>query len=418
MKKKHLLISILFCSIVLSGCAKKQEIIEQSKETTAYTETIEKEDIKIESGDLAIYHAIKEKQNDFVFSPAMIKSTFSTFYNNSQGKTKETIENVFEFNDDGKNSNYNEYKKHLLSNQNDRMVAIDNIYINQNEFKNEEVPEGVNVLEMNSSNKNEEFHNIMELTDGDLQKGLPADFFEEDSKIDIANILSFKKYINHDVYDQEFGKNGNMTSVIFGSESVLNLKEIVENKMKINVLRIPYPKTNEEDENEHQFSLYVICDTVDCDVNCVDKYLRKINEEDFKALLDFNDYEGIDNCSSVEFTIPYINTDTELNFKDYIYKMGLEDLLMYGNDNLKAFGKNSITYYFHETSFRTSVPKISEEIIKLTDEEKEAIRNKAEKETEEVEEIIYSVKADSPFVFIVKDDTENQIVLMGRKNVE
>lgn len=111
--RKKVLLGALTISMLIAGCSKSD-----NADTSAAANSIvvkEETETTLKTGDLALYQAMSEKKEKFVFSPVIMKNSFWTIYENASGDTKEKIETVFEFQTDENGNNYGDYKEYLTT---------------------------------------------------------------------------------------------------------------------------------------------------------------------------------------------------------------------------------------------------------------------------------------------------------------
>ena len=220
---------------------------------------------------------------------------------------------------------------------------------------------------------------------------LPSDFFMYKNKINIVNLMSFDLRFNYGIHTTMDENNERAFTAMYGYESPENLKELSQDK--ISVLRLPYAKT---DEDADQYAMYIISDIMPTENSKVDSFVSSLTKEAFDELLNFNENAGA-NCSEVSFDVPVVSQTSEFVISGNMDELGLVSPF---DDGITGLDGQRLNEIYNATEFTMDVDDSGDGV--------------EEKVSEDQAVIIQNFNVAGPYVYVVKDENTNEIILMGK----
>lgn len=349
---------------------------------------------KEKSNDLTLYNGLVKQTENWVFSPYSIKDCFSILYDASSGDTRNQLDSVLGFTI-MKSGDYTNYDTKINLEEGSGLQIVNKGFINNNkkDTLNLDVLSTSN-LEFIDMDEEAVYHInqfVLENTGNKIKDLLSPSSLNKETPLVLVNALYFLK--NWNFNDSSIiwsdGNRYKSFSEILGTISV---KELNEN---MDLLRLPY-----NSKNSNQYSMYIFSKSYSAEENTVDEYLSTIDEKDFYKLLDFNDYKGLDEYEQVYFNVPNFEISYKESVLKSLEKLGLTDL-----SNFDELGEISISDVFHGAYVKTD--KNGTEAAAAT---AISTNDMASMPTKPDKEVI----VDDDFVFVIKDDTEDIILFMGR----
>ena len=361
------------------------------------------------SFEIGLYNQYAKKYagTNFTFSPYSLLDAFSILYPVTSGSSREEMDSVLSFEDKSEYF-YRQYDGDGSSN-----LDIANIvyyrpdledYINLDNF------DGANIAPYETLDKVNEF--VSNATHGKIENFINDEGLIKDNVITIINALYFRKNFLETYEKDTILFNGSETESFSGTLKPANLKEMTP---EIDLIRLPYSTSG---PGENQYALYIFANA-DEDKDAVKEYIDSVSDEDLHKALDFREYGGTGKYSTIKFNVKAFEARTKNEeVTDSLKVMGLtspfkEDCLDF-NENLFYSGtpvSDTPTYISAviqeacvETDYKGTEASASTEVaLSLT--------SSASIVTEEA---IKYVNTHNPFVFVIKDDTNDTIMFMGR----
>lgn len=173
---------------------------------------------------------------------------------------------------------------------------------------------------------------------------------------------------------------------------------VKEPNKDIDVLKLDYKK----DSNTEDYSLYIICDSVSSKEEKVTEYIKGLTDEEFKSLLDFSN-GTVTGYDSIEFKLPDFEMEITTSAVNYLKNLGFKEAFNSGADSFKKLGDVYVRDIIHAAWIKTT--KDGTEAAATT-----AVlffRNAVILNTKHI-------KADSDFTFVIKNNSNDAILFIGR----
>lgn len=332
---------------------------------------------------------------DFIFSPYSIKNTFSYLFPLSIGRGREELEKVLDFNIRD-NVYYSDYNKDIECDSN--LNIVNRVFVNKEMDINNSLLESLDFEFIDMNSKTAKYINnfIAENTNHKILNLLMDNSISKDTLFLLMNAIYFNKKWNF-TPNMVLWCGNEMREGFRGDMEIRNVKEYED----IDILRIPYSIENDE----HQYSMYIFCDSINSKENHAVEFVKKLDSDTFNKLLNFKDYTGLSNYDEVSFSIPCF----ELNFNDSLVKnlrlLGLIDVFESDSKSFSQLADDAfISDVIHGAYIKTDAfgtEATSATVISMI---KNCCFNPKPNKF---------VCADSPFVFVIKDDTADEILFMG-----
>lgn len=344
--------------------------------------------------DLELFRKLNEGK-DFIYSPYSIRNVFSYVYSLSDGETRGELERIFNFNSKPC-SYYLNYNKELNSDSN--INVANRLYLNEDANIDTSLFENLDLESINLNDKEKAVKYINDFIAKNTNNKI-IDLLTEDSISDgtlfvIVNAIYLSK-------SWEFKPNRIlwrehiMKEAFSGDLSVKNVKEHGD----IDILRIPYDRYS----GEHQYSMYIFCDSAKSKSEKVMDFINTVDDRTFYSLLNFKDYKGLPDYDEVYFVVPNFEFKFKESLKKYLQLLGLNFVFESSKNPLSKLSEDlCIDNVVHGAYIKT---------------DSEGTKVAAATSTAGLfyacMKIEKDVVADSPFVFVIKDDTYNEILFMG-----
>lgn len=349
--------------------------------------------------DLNLYKQLLTNNQSFCVSPYSIKDCFSIIYPGVSGDTRDEIDTVLNF-DERSHVFYENYDSEFLDEhllvankgfinvEREREVDLDSLNVDSLEFvtMDSEGVESINSFVSESTKKY--IDNLVSEKD-----------VNENTLAVLVNALYFNNEWKSAYERAKVSFNGETVDGFSGELAVKDVKELTD---KVDLMRLQY-KTDSPSEN--QYSLYVF-DSVDGDKTSVDEYLTKIDDSKFENALDFSDYNGLTTYDEVKFLMPEYEVEFKSELTDVLKNMGL--VAPFNNaDDFSEIGDMVIGKVIHGTYMKVdylgteaaaSTAMAMEDGVALVTQEKK----------------VKEITVDSDFTYVLKDDTNNVILFIGR----
>lgn len=401
---------VLFSCCLLAGC-NSQNALQKVTENVDINNDSTNMDLE---SDLNLYLGLVNKEENWVFSPYSIKDCFSIIYPSASGKTKEQIDATLGFSSRSLDF-YKDYDSYVKSKNSFGIHVANKGFINE-EMKSELNLSVLNtddleVLKMDNTTYKHINKYIADNTNNKITDLLSESSVTEDTSLVLVNALHFLK--GWDYKEREVWWMPTKSSYeAFGDE--LDFSNIKEPNKDIDVLRLIYDsKEKNEDGNtlgrdKHKYSMYIICKSTNSQSN-VDEFFESLSGKEFSDLLDFSAYKGLKGYDEGSFRIPSFETKNQLSIKDSLKNLGLTECFNEFTTDFKKLGKVYISDVLHGSYVKTDrkgTEAAASTAITMTEMASEESFTKPKKQK--------SVVANDTFIFVIKDDTANNILFMGR----
>lgn len=382
MNKKSLLFGLAAVTL-LTACSNgqdsKTDATNNGKEVTASVT----EDIH---GDIFLYDSMIDKESNSIISPYGIRDAFHPIVKYAENESKTELNHILEVSD-SVTSKYNEYDENAVFDGTKGLMIVNKAYAGKETGAEE-------IEQINYKNFEETFNKILSEASGrDLKITVPENV--EYSSGVLANAIYFSNAWNYE--KRTISWNGKDVPAFGGTE--LPIEQVKEANNHIDVLRIPY-----DVENGNDYSLYIICDNSDSDTDSVDTFMADTTEDELHDLLDFSEYKRLYGYDSLDFIIPDFSVENDPNLIETLRDIGISSVFSKNTKDFSTIGNLRIDAVYQLSTFSANENGSGVDVS-----EKEILEDTTEKE-----EGAKYVRADSPFVFILKDDTTNDIIYMGR----
>jgi serpin B len=365
---------------------------------------IENENSASYESDLCLYNGLVDKSQNFVFSPYSIRDCFSLLYDGVSGDSKNEMNEILGFSTRS-TGYYRNYDKYISS---DSGLHVGNKGFVQDVYKEELNTDilgtdSIDYFSMEDDPVQKINGYVADETKDKIVNLLPKESISEDTMLVLVNALYFNKSWSFD--DDFIWWQDDKRYSAFSSEDypIQNVKEANEN---IDVLRLVYDADKNSPLESHTYSMYIICDSSDSKTHNVDDFLENISSEEFENLLNFNDYAGLKDYDKVSCTVPNFTINCTDSISSKLSNLGLGSMFK-KSDDFSKIGPLYINDVFHGAYI--NVNSTGTEAAAAT----AITMYELASRVETVEKIKY-VQADSDFVFVLKDDTANNILFMGR----
>ena len=245
-------------------------------------------------------------------------------------------------------------------------------------------------------------------TNGKIKNLLSTSDIDKDTSIVLVNALHFLRPWNFNKGQIAFSDDKVYKAFKSNEYSVRDVKEDGD----IDVLRLRYTKTPEEmaySGNLHDYSMYIICDSDNSEVEGVNDFVKGLSTEDFKKLLDFDNYAGLSEYAEVDFVVPNFRAEFKDSLKQTLIDLGMTEGLDCDTLDMTDISENIVRIgdvihgAFIETDEKgteaaasTAVTMVKNDSFRIEDPKN-----------------VKHVVADTPYMFIVQDDTADVILFMG-----
>lgn len=181
----------------------------------------------------------------------------------------------------------------------------------------------------------------------------------------------------------------------------------------VDITRLPY-----ESENG-QFAMYLFTDSENADREFVKKYLLQLSDAELRKITNFGEYEGDDSYDQVMIRFPKFEFKSLMKMPEMLKKAGIvqafEPSYEDGTPNLD-FAKIADPEENGQAMYLGNV--IQSTFIKVDESGTEAAAATASmmmvrNALVENEPVVKRVTADSPFGYVIKDETNNVVLFMG-----
>ena len=254
---------------------------------------------------------------------------------------------------------------------------------------------------------------IAERTEQKIRDLLSSDNVNADTASVLLNCLYFMNTWDHT--ECEVSWRG--TTDVPGFSDTVSLFQIKE-EGDLDILRLPYSNAPlEEDEwgtclgmpveGMDRYSLYVICDRDGSSSEMVDDFMEGLSFAELNRLLDFDGYEGLSGYTDAFFQVPKFEVRSRSSLTALLKSLGMTAPFEPGTTDFQQFGPFWISDILQEAYMKTT--HSGTEAAAVT-----AMVMEAAAAPVETVRVWKNVIADSPFAVILKDDTANEILFVGR----
>lgn len=351
--------------------------------------------------DLSLYKKLSDSYKSFCVSPYSIKDCFSIIYPGVSGDSKDEIDTVLNFDE----------RSYVFYENYDTELSDEHLLVGNKGFINVNREDEVDLEYLNTNN--------IEFITMDKEGVDSINSFISDSTMNKINDMVSESAVNESTlavlvnalyFKNEWKSNYTKADVMFNNETVdgfvgdLDVTDVKELTSDVDVMRLQY-KTDSPSEN--QYSLYVF-DSVNGDNNAVDNYLKTIKDSDFEKALNFSDYSGLNKYDEVNFEMPEFESDFKVeDMKEILKEIGLEAPF----NNLFDFSDIADNMVIGKVIHATYM-KVDHEGTEAAASTAMTMVDNAMRVTEEKK--VKEIKVDSDFTYVLKDDTNNVILFIGR----
>lgn len=362
--------------------------------------------------DMDFYKAIQKKHQgeNFVFSPYSIKDCFSIIEPSVIGETKKQMDNVLGFSVRDAQS-YANYDTYANTEEYSGLKIANKAFINTGDDVNTDSIGNSSIEEIDMMPDGYSYINkyVEDNTNGKIQDLLKSTDIDETTSLVLVNAMHFLKSWDYDKGQINFGDDDIWYKAFKKDDfSIYFVKEDGD----IDIVKLQYTGDPEEmaySGNTHKYSMYLICDSDLSEKNNVIKYMDSMNYDKLNELLDFEDYTGLEGYDSADFIAPNFEVEYKESLFNLLVELGMTSGLLEETTDFEIISKD--------------ITKISDVIhgayVKTDEKGTEAAASTAITMMKnmavgfDVDEKIKHIVVDSPFSFIIKDDTADVILFMG-----
>lgn len=392
--------------MLLVGCNK---VFRSQKETQIIVKNDDKkmESVTLtDSVELNFYNIIASTTNDnFVFSPYSILDALSLLQPATTGEVQKEFAEILGITDE----KYQEYRSY-----DER--EVDGLEIaNKAYFDNGNKKSGVLNLDILHMDDIEEVKMseaepiinkfVNEKTHGKI-KNIVTQEAIKDLPLMLVNALYFNQRFDFEKCVMTWEDGNNYEGFVDSDYHVGNIKEPTD---KIDVLKLDYFSAR-SDEGDRKFSLYIICDNIHSKEKSVDEFMSNLTGDELKDLLDFEgNYEKMsEKYDELTFRVANFELESTLQAKEILKSIGVTKAFDDSSKGFESLGDNLyIGDIAHKAWIRTD--KSGTEAAAAT---AVAIADGFMLAPQVIHR--KHVRADKEFAFIIKDNTKNVILFMGK----
>lgn len=373
---------------------------------------------------LELYKALYEKDENFAFSPYSITDCFSLVYDGSSGETRKELNDILGFGSRGVDF-YRNYDNQAVYYDNKGIKVANKGYINT-EYEDKVNKDILGTSDLDTIKMDESAADTMnkfidDSTEGKITDLISKDAIKDETVMILINALYFRK--SWDFEEMTVDWNGETGYKGFGDEiGLLNVKEVTPD---IDVLKLRYDEDIDyekmweiegEDKieefrknyDQNRYSMYIICNNVNSKEEKVDEYVNSLTDDSLYDILNFEEYEGLKGYTDANFRIPNFEIKNQISIKEGLRNMGVNAPFESDTTDFEKIGPVYINDILHgayvKVDYKGTEAAAATAMVMF---ETCAIE-------EPHEEIIKEVRADEAFVFIIKDETNDNILFMGR----
>ena len=406
--KKSAVMTGIILSALLSACGTKEMAGTARAETKPAAESGAAYGENTGSLSTALYSNFsKEGISNFIFSPYSMKDAFSILYPAAEDRARDEIEGIFGFKD-GKTP-CRDIDRDMLFDGKTGVKAVNKAYVNKKGIDPEKLhPEVLDadlfeIMEFDSKTYKGINRFVEENTDRRIRDLLMSSDITEKTQAVLVNCLYFMKAWDHNEQKVEWRPTGKSIDAFGDHSSVYAVKE----DGKIDILRLPYDRTDMESDSEHEYAMYVICDAEGSGNSGVDNYIGSMTDEELAEILDFRNYGGLNSYDTVYWKVPCFEMEFRRALKDDLLKLGMTECFNPGTDDFWKFAPVYVSEVVQKCFVRAD--DTGTEAAAAT-----AILMAKNEGMEPAPERIKYVVADHEFAFAIKDETSGEILFLGR----
>jgi serpin B len=344
-----------------------------------------------------MYLELCKTDKNFVFSPYSIRDCFSILYSGVTGKTREEFEKVLSL-----NTNICDKLQSNDKGLDESVLVANKVYVNKDCNLNTSSLscKQIEAVDMSPLVVQRVNSYVADVTKNNIQNLLSDSSVSSETAMILVNALYFLKkwrYKSHNVnWFTGVEKKG-----FTGKVNVFRVKEIGN----IDVLRLVYVQDS-VNWNEHIYSMYILADSNDSKDFAVDEFVSNLSVSEFESILDFTDYSGLQGYDEVNFVVPSFELNYKSSLNNLLKALGLNECFTLNNTDFASIGDIHIDDVIHASRIKVNESGTEASAATAIVSIKNMCMVKPTKKKQ--------VYVDSPFMFVVKDDTINEIMFMGR----
>ena len=366
----------------------------------------------------AWYASMRSEGENFIFSPYSLLDCVRILYPAADGESRSQIEEVLGL-DDARAAALQALDEGMLFENGIGAKSANKAYINTGLPDADQLhPEILDTEDVDLSPFDDQTfarinEEIAERTEQKIQGLLSPENVTADTASVLLNCLYFMNTWDHTECEVSWRGEKDVP----GFSDTVSLFQIKE-EGDLDILRLPYSNAPlEEDEwgtclglpveGMDRYSLYVICDRDDSPEEKVDEFMKTLTFADLTRLLDFSDYESLSGYTDAFFKVPEFEVRSRSSLTSLLKSLGMTAPFQPGTTDFQRFGPFWISDILQEAYMKTT--HSGTEAAAVT-----AMVMEAAAAPVETVQVWKNVVADSPFAVILKDDTANEILFIGR----
>ena len=366
----------------------------------------------------AWYASMRSEGENFIFSPYSLLDCVRILYPAADGESRSQIEEVLGL-DDARAAALQALDEGMLFENGIGAKSANKAYINTGLPDADQLhPEILDTEDVDLSPFDDQTfarinEEIAERTEQKIQGLLSPENVTADTASVLLNCLYFMNTWEHD----EIMLSWKGEADVPGFSDTVSLLQVKESG-DLDILRLPYSNAPLEEEEwgtclgmpvegMDRYSLYVICDRDGSSSEMVDDFMEGLSFAELDQLLDFNGYEGLSGYTDAFFKVPEFEVRSRSSLTALLKGLGMTAPFLPGTTDFQRFGPFWISDILQEAYMKTT--HSGTEAAAVTAMVMEAAA--AEVETPKVWKYVV---ADSPFAVVLKDDTADEILFVGR----
>lgn len=397
---------------------KEDETTEAATEAVETTEAVEltgslEKNSKTEGaalgikGNMNVFQEYLKIDGNRLYSPYSLKDAFAILYPGTEGESKKEIDSALGFTDDTPDA----FDKYAKKANGDGFNTVSKVYINENGSVNnsalnyDDIEEAAFVPEL----ADEVNKYVSDNTNGKIDDLLSPEQINPSLQLMAINAVYFNKnwafkdeeYVEGDAYIYWEADEQAYEGVSISDEHG-RWRDYVKEDGDIDITRLEYEQKH---SNDIQYSMYLFTDSFESRNYKVKDYLNSLTDEKLDEITDFDGYENETEYDEVYIRFPKFKYRDHQGLNDMMKNVGVTSPFV-NADDFKQIAEG-VTVGLVVQSAYIDVNEIGTEAAAATAITMETAAMEAEPK------LVKDVVADSPFGFVIKDDTNDVVLFMG-----
>lgn len=415
---------ICACSTKTDDDAVIEPISEVVETTDAEAEPVSVED-SLQYGNMTVFSQFlsddsSSERTNVLYSPYSVKSSFSVIYKGASDWAKDEIDSTLGFNE-GTITAVEDYEN-ILSGSDIGVKSANRVYLNSAYSINTDSLRDVGSV-VKSFATEQDLENVVDdansfvkdATNAKIKEVLHIWDIDRDTKMIAVNALYFNKnwkfkddknvYGDKSIYWPDDEQSYKAVAILDDSGSWTDFVKTDEDA-NIDITKLQY----ECKEDEPQYSMYLFTDTYNADGSNVKDYMISLTDEKLNELTNFEGYSGKE-YKEVNIKFPKFEFEDNVELESYLHAAGMREVFSPYSSGFDAISQNmSVNNVLQSTYIKVNEAGTEAAAATAVTMQDNALM------AEPDEQSIKNVFADSPFAYIIKDDTNDIVLFMGFVN--